>query len=54
MISLRRHHFICLHFFTGEGYNREFIENLYAVLDRAKDEPVVVIVRLIAPLQHLP
>lgn len=43
MISLRGHHFICLHFFTGEGYNSEFIENLYAVLDRTKNEPVVVI-----------
>jgi hypothetical protein len=34
-IKLRGHHLICLHFFTGEGYNAEFIGNLKAILTRA-------------------
>jgi len=42
MIYLRGHHLICLHFFTGEGYNREFIKNLYMVIDRAKHENILV------------
>lgn len=31
-IKLRGHHLICLHFFKGEGYNPEFVENLKKVL----------------------
>ena len=34
-IKLRGHHLVCLHFFTGEGYNPEFIENLKEILTRA-------------------
>jgi hypothetical protein len=33
-IKLRGHHLICLHFFTGEGYDPEFIENLREILVR--------------------
>ncbi|MEW6054034.1 MAG: DUF1284 domain-containing protein [Nitrospirota bacterium] len=36
IIRLRGHHLICLHFFSGEGYNAEFIANLRALLDHAK------------------
>ncbi len=32
MPKLRGHHFICLHFFSGEGYDAEFIENLRNLL----------------------
>jgi hypothetical protein len=35
-IKLRGHHLICLHFFTGEGYNPEFVENLKEILVRVK------------------
>jgi len=42
MIMLRGHHLICLHFFSGEGYNREFIENLQRVLSRTGAETVKV------------
>jgi hypothetical protein len=34
-IRLRGHHLICLHFFNGEGYDYEFIENLRKILERA-------------------
>ncbi len=43
MIRLRGHHLICLHFFTGAGYSRVFVDNLRAVLQRAgQDEEIVV------------
>jgi hypothetical protein len=35
-IKLRGHHLICLHFFTGEGYNPEFIGNLKEILRRVQ------------------
>lgn len=42
MLFLRGHHLICLHFFSGEGYNREFIENLGRILARADEEAIEV------------
>jgi hypothetical protein len=35
-IRFRGHHLICLHFFKGEGYNSEFIENLSQLINRAR------------------
>ena len=35
-IKLRGHHLICLPFFTGDGYNPEFIRNLKEILIRAQ------------------
>lgn len=44
MIRLRGHHLVCLHFFKGEGYSREFIENLSDVLSKVeKDEEIEVV-----------
>jgi hypothetical protein len=34
-IKLRGHHLICLNFFSGEGYNFEFIANLRKILEKA-------------------
>jgi hypothetical protein len=41
-ISLRGHHWICLRYFRGEGYSREFVENLTALIERLATEPAVV------------
>ncbi len=43
MPRLRGHHLICLHFFDGEGYSEDFVENLRAVLNAAEDNDVEVI-----------
>ncbi len=42
MPSLRGHHLVCLHFFKGEGYNEEFVENLKGVLRTAETEVITV------------
>ncbi len=42
MLTLRGHHLICLHFFSGEGYDVLFIENLKDVLKRAEDEEIEI------------
>jgi len=42
MLSLRGHHLVCLHFFTGEGYDDTFIRNLRNIMTRADDENVTI------------
>jgi len=42
MPRLRGHHLICLHFFNGEGYNPEFIENLRNVLEKTESGDVEI------------
>ena len=40
--KLRGHHLICLHFFNGKGYNREFTKNLRRVLEKSENLGVEV------------
>ena len=40
--TLRGHHLICLHFYNGEGYDREFIQNLNAVMRQVEAAGVEV------------
>jgi hypothetical protein len=42
MLSLRGHHLVCLHFFTGEGYDEAFIINLRNIMTRADDEDITI------------
>lgn len=44
MIRLRGHHLICLHFYRGEGYSREFVENLDDVIRRATEGEEIEVV----------
>jgi len=37
--ALRGHHLICLHFFAGEGYSAEFVDNLRSTLEHLRDAP---------------
>lgn len=42
MPALRGHHLICLHFFNGEGYSREFVRNLEVTLQKTECSPVEI------------
>jgi hypothetical protein len=42
MLKLRGHHLICFHFFSREGYDADFTENLKDVLKRAENEEIEV------------
>ncbi|MDQ0285835.1 hypothetical protein J2Z49_000940 [Desulfofundulus luciae] len=41
---MRGHHLICLHFYRGEGYSREFVENLEDVVRRATEGEEIAVV----------
>lgn len=46
LINIRPHHMLCLQFFEGKGYSKEFVENMMEIkkkLDR--DNPVVRLVQ---------
>ncbi len=40
MNRLRGHHLICLNFFKGEGYSREFSENIWEILKKEEIQVV--------------
>jgi len=44
MIRLRGHHLICLHFYRGEGYSKEYVKNLENVLNRAAEGEEIEVV----------
>lgn len=41
IVKLRGHHLVCLHFFKGEGYSLEYVENLREVLEKAEAGAVI-------------
>uniref|UniRef100_A0A7C4WD24 DUF1284 domain-containing protein n=1 Tax=Geoglobus ahangari TaxID=113653 RepID=A0A7C4WD24_9EURY len=40
-MKLRGHHLICLNFFKGEGYSKEFVENIERILKEREIEVVI-------------
>ena len=41
-LKFRGHHLICLHFFSGEGYNNTYIDNLKIIMDRVKNNELEI------------
>lgn len=52
--ELRGHHLICLHFFRGEGYRRDFIEHLSEVLDAIEHADLKVVSGPDSVCRHCP
>ena len=42
--TLRAHHGLCLSFFRGKGYSKEFVDNMTAIQTALKSDPLVKIV----------
>ena len=43
--TIRGHHGMCLAFFHGKGYSKEFVDNMTAIKEDLKSDPLVKIVR---------
>ncbi len=43
MVKLRGHHLICLHFFKGKGYSKDFVENMFRVMEEAEKSEVEIV-----------
>lgn len=43
-MKFRGHHLICLHFYRGEGYDREYVEKLSILMEKAAAGEIVEIV----------
>ena len=41
-LKFRGHHLICLYFFSGEGYNNTYIDNLKIVMNRVKNNELEI------------
>lgn len=42
VLKFRGHHLICLHFFSGEGYDTSFIDNLRDIFRRIEKEEIEI------------
>ena len=42
-MNIRAHHLLCMKYFRGKGYNKEFVSNFYKVIKELKNNPIVKI-----------
>ena len=38
MLKIRIHHLLCMQYFIGNGYSKEFVDNLYEVISKLEKE----------------
>ena len=43
-MNIRAHHLLCMRFFRGRGYSKEFVDNFYEVLLHLGRNPIIKIV----------
>ena len=43
-LKLRPHHALCVRFFEGKGYSEDFTKNMYSVIEKLNNDPVIKIV----------
>src|SRR3989338_10122876 len=43
-MTIRAHHLLCMRYFNGKGYSKEFVSNFYTVLSELKNNPAIKIV----------
>ena len=43
-MDIRAHHLVCMRYFKGKGYSKEFISNFYKVINKLKNNQTIRIV----------
>lgn len=43
-MNIRAHHLLCMKYFKGKGYSKEFVSNFYDVIKKLKKNPIIKIV----------
>lgn len=43
-VCLRPHHGLCVRFYAGKGYSREFVNNMNMIVGKLKDNPEITLV----------
>ena len=44
-VRLRPHHYLCIQFFTGHGYDERFTAHMEAVISELKDDSVIIVTK---------
>ena len=40
-MNIRAHHLLCMKYFKGKGYSKEFVSNFYKVIKELQDNPII-------------
>lgn len=40
-LHIRAHHLLCMKYFKGKGYSKEFVANFYEVIKKLNDNPAI-------------
>lgn len=43
-MNIRAHHLLCMRYFKGEGYSKEFVSNFFKVIDMLNNNAVLEII----------
>jgi len=43
-MNIRAHHLLCIRYFQGKGYSKEFVDNFYKVIKELKDNPAIKVI----------
>lgn len=43
-MNIRAHHLLCMKYFKGKGYSKEFVSNFSEVLTQLKDNPIIKVI----------
>ena len=43
-MNIRAHHLLCMKYFKGKGYSKEFVSNFDEVIKKLEDNPVIKVI----------
>ena len=43
-LHIRAHHLLCMKYFKGKGYSKEFVSNFYEIIKKLDDNPTIKVI----------